>query len=305
MDDDLLARLLVSSDSNEEVTASHDLSQLSTYRVGGTAKFFTRISNTTSLEKISKFISESGIKVLIVGNGSNLLISDSGFDGLVIQLGEDFENISVADQVVTAGGAVSLPILARHTVKNGLSGLEWAVGVPGSVGGAVRMNAGGHGASISGSLLSANVFDLQASKYKELDVEDLKMEYRSTTISNHEIVVEAKFSLDVGKVEKGDERISEIVKWRRENQPGGQNAGSVFMNPLGDSAGRLIDAAGLKGYAVGSAMVSEKHANFIQVKPNGSAEDVYKLMKVIHSRVLEETGISLETETVMVGFDRQ
>ena len=303
MDEDLLARLLSVSDFDEEVTASYDLSQLSTYRVGGTASFFTRISNTTSLEKISKFISENGIKVLIVGNGSNLLISDSGFDGLVIQLGEDFENISVADHLVTAGGAVSLPILARHTVKNGLSGLEWAVGVPGSVGGAVRMNAGGHGASISDSLLTANVFDLQASKYKELDVEDLKMEYRSTTISNHEIVVEAKFSLDVGKVEKGNERVSEIVKWRRENQPGGQNAGSVFMNPLGDSAGRLIDAAGLKGYEIGSAMVSEKHANFIQVKPNGSAEDVYRLMKVIHSRVLEETGISLETETVMVGFD--
>ena len=303
MNDDLLARLLVSFDLSKEVTASYDLSQLSTYRVGGTAKFFTRISNLTSVEKISKFISKSGIKVLIVGNGSNLLISDSGFDGLVIQLGEDFENISVADQVVTAGGAVSLPVLARYTVKNGLSGLEWAVGVPGSVGGAVRMNAGGHGASMSDSLLLVNVFDLQTNKYKELDVEELKMEYRSTVISNYEIVIEAKFSLDTGKVEKGKEKISEIVKWRRENQPGGQNAGSVFMNPLGDSAGRLIDAAGLKGHEIGSAMVSEKHANFIQVKPNGSAEDVYELMKVVHSRVLEETGVSLETETVMVGFD--
>lgn len=303
MDDNLLARLLVSFDLSKEVTASYDLSQLSTYRVGGTAKFFTRISNLTSVEKISKFISKSGIKVLIVGNGSNLLISDSGFDGLVIQLGEDFENISVADQVVTAGGAVSLPVLARYTVKNGLSGLEWAVGVPGSVGGAVRMNAGGHGASMSDSLLLVNVFDLQTNKYKELDVEELKMEYRSTVISNYEIVIEAKFSLDTGKVEKGKEKISEIVKWRRENQPGGQNAGSVFMNPLGDSAGRLIDAAGLKGHEIGSAMVSEKHANFIQVKPNGSAEDVYELMKVVHSRVLEETGVSLETETVMVGFD--
>ena len=303
MNDDLLARLLVSFDLSNEVTASYDLSQLSTYRVGGTAKFFTRISNSTSVEKISKFISKSGIKVLIVGNGSNLLISDSGFDGLVVQLGEDFENISVADQVVTAGGAVSLPVLARHTVKNGLSGLEWAVGVPGSVGGAVRMNAGGHGASMSDSLLLVNVFDLQTNKYKELDVEELKMEYRSTVISNYEIVIEAKFSLDTGKVEKGKEKISEIVKWRRENQPGGQKAGSVFMNPLGDSAGRLIDAAGLKGHEIGSAMVSEKHANFIQVKPNGSAEDVYELMKVVHSRVLEETGVSLETETVMVGFD--
>jgi len=303
MNDDLVTKLLASSDLNKEITASYDSSQLSTYRVGGIAKFFTRISKLTSLEKISEFITESGIKVLTVGNGSNLLISDSGFDGLVIQLGEDFENISVENQEVTVGGAVSLPILARHTVKNGLSGLEWAVGVPGTVGGAVRMNAGGHGASISDSLLSATIFDLKTKKYKNLNVQELKMRYRSTVISNHEIVVESKFSLDVGNVEKGDERISEIVKWRRENQPGGQNAGSVFMNPLGDSAGRLIDAAGLKGYEIGSAMVSEKHANFIQVKPNGSAADVYKLMKVIHSRVLKETGVSLETETVMVGFD--
>jgi UDP-N-acetylmuramate dehydrogenase len=279
------------------------MGQLSTYRVGGRAKFFTRVSNLTSLESISELITESDMKVLIVGNGSNLLISDSGFDGLVIQLGENFENISVVNQEVTAGGAASLPVLARYTVKNGLSGLEWAVGVPGTVGGAVRMNAGGHGASISDSLLSATIFDLQTKKYKNLNVEELKMEYRSTVISNYEIVVDSSFSLDIGNTEKGDERISEIVRWRRENQPGGQNAGSVFMNPLGDSAGRLIDATGLKGYEIGSAMVSEKHANFIQVKPNGSADDVYRLMKVVHARVLEETGVSLETETVMVGFD--
>jgi len=304
MNEDSLARLLVSSNLDKEVNVLHDLSQLSTYRVGGSAKLFTCISKSSDLEKISEFIAESGVKVLIVGNGSNLLISDSGFDGLVIQLGQDFQNISTVGQTVTAGGSVSLPILARHTVKNGLSGLEWAVGVPGTVGGAVRMNAGGHGASISDSLISANIFDLQAGIYKKRHVEDLKMEYRSTNISNYEIVVEAEFSLSAGEVEIGNERISEIVKWRRENQPGGQNAGSVFMNPLGDSAGRLIDAAGLKGYEVGSAMVSEKHANFIQVKPNGSADDVYKLMKMVHSRVLEESGVFLETETVMVGFDQ-
>jgi len=303
MDNDLIAEFLASSDLHEEITASYDMGQLSTYRVGGTAKFFTRVSNLTSLESISELINESDMKVLIVGNGSNLLISDSGFDGLVIQLGEDFEHISVVNQEVTAGGAVSLPVLARHTVKSGLSGLEWAVGVPGTVGGAVRMNAGGHGASISDSLLSASIFDLQTKKYKNLNVEELKMEYRSTIISSYEIVVDSRFSLKVGNVEKGDEKISEIVRWRRENQPGGQNAGSVFMNPLGDSAGRLIDATGLKGYEIGSAMVSEKHANFIQVKPNGSANDVYRLMKVVHARVLEETGVSLETETIMVGFD--
>ena len=303
MDDDLVAKFLASSNLNKEVAGSYDLGQLSTYRVGGKAKFFTRVSNLASLEGISELITESEMKVLIVGNGSNLLISDSGFDGLVIQLGENFENISVVNQEVTAGGAASLPVLARHTVKNGLSGLEWAVGVPGTVGGAVRMNAGGHGASISDSLLSATIFDLWTKKYKNLNVEELKMEYRSTAISNYEIVVDSSFSLDIGNTEKGDERISEIVRWRRENQPGGQNAGSVFMNPLGDSAGRLIDATGLKGYEIGSAMVSEKHANFIQVKPNGSADDVYRLMKVVHARVLEETGVSLETETVMVGFD--
>ena len=303
MNEDSLVGLLASSNLDKEISVFYDLSQLSTYRVGGSAKLFTCISKSSDLEKVSEFIIESGVKVLIVGNGSNLLISDSGFDGLVIQLGQDFQNISTVGQTVTAGGSVSLPILARHTVKNGLSGLEWAVGVPGTVGGAVRMNAGGHGASISDSLISANIFDLQAGSYKKLHVEDLKMEYRSTNISNYEIVVEAEFSLSAGEVEIGNERISEIVKWRRENQPGGQNTGSVFMNPLGDSAGRLIDAAGLKGYEVGSAMVSEKHANFIQVKPNGSADDVYKLMKIVHSRVLENSGVFLETETIMVGFD--
>lgn len=303
MNEELFLNSLRSSNLSEGVLVSYDLSQFSTYRVGGLAAFFAHIPKLDDLRKISEVISASDIEVLTIGNGSNLLVSDSGFDGLVIQLGEDFSHVSFVDDVVTAGGAVSLPVLARNTVKAGLSGLEWAVGVPGSVGGAVRMNAGGHGASISDSLLSAKIFNLRSNELELLSAEDLEMQYRSTAVSKDQVVIEASFLLDVGAVEKGEEIMSEIVRWRRENQPGGQNAGSVFMNPLGDSAGRLIDISGLKGYEIGTAKVSEKHANFIQVKPNGSAEDVYRLMKEIHAQVLEKTGISLKTETVMIGFD--
>ncbi len=303
MTKELFSNFSKGSNLSEEILTSYDLGQLSTYRVGGLAAFFARIPKLSDLKKITEAISKSGIEVLIIGKGSNLLVSDSGFDGLVIQLTDDFEHVSIEDQIATAGGAVSLPVLARSSVKAGLSGLEWAVGVPGSVGGAVRMNAGGHGASISDSLMSVKIFNLRTNKQETISVEELEMQYRSTSVSEEQVVTEANFLLDVGTVEEGEEIISEIVRWRRENQPGGQNAGSVFMNPLGDSAGRLIDISGLKGYEIGSAKVSEKHANFIQVKPNGSAEDIYKLMKEIHTKVLEKTGISLKTETVMIGFD--
>ena len=303
MSKELFLNFSKSLNLSEKIATSYDLSQLSTYRVGGSAAFFARIPKLNDLRKITEAISKSGIEVLTIGNGSNLLVSDSGFDGLVLQLGDDFEYVSVDDQVVTAGGAVSLPVLARNSVKAGLSGLEWAVGVPGSVGGAVRMNAGGHGASVSDSLLSVKIFNLRTNNQETLSVGELEMQYRSTIVSGDQVVIEASFLLDIGTIEIGEEEISEIVRWRRENQPGGQNAGSVFMNPQGDSAGRLIDVSGLKGYEIGSAKVSEKHANFIQVKPDGSAEDIYKLMKEIHDKVLEKTGISLKTETVMIGFD--
>ena len=237
-----------------------------------------------------------------MGRGSNLLVSDAGFWGLVVQLGQGFEKVRTEGNRVMAGAAVSLPVLARRTVAESLTGFEWAVGVPGSLGGAVRMNAGGHGSDMASSLVSVDTVELTTGEGRHRTLADLSLGYRSSSIDKSEVVVEATIALTVGDTASGEERLAEIVRWRRENQPGGQNAGSVFTNPVGDSAGRLIDEAGLKGWRFGSASVSERHANFIQVDEGGSADDVVTLMDAVARRVDEVHGIRLEPETVIVGF---
>ena len=159
---------------------------------------------------------------------------------------------------------MALPVLARRVADAGWSGLAWAVGVPGSVGGAVRMNAGGHGSDMASCLVRYTWVDLFADGGGTDDVARLAYGYRSSSVTTSQLVVEAELAVTPGSVEAEQDAVSAIVQWRREHQPGGSNAGSVFTNPEGDSAGRLIEAAGLKGYRIGTAHVSEKHANFIQ-----------------------------------------
>lgn len=275
---------------------------MTTYRVGGPAALFVEISGEESLEQVCKAVSESGVAVLVVGKGSNLLVADAGFDGLAVRLGESFADISLSGELAVAGGSLAYPVLARRTAAAGLSGMEWAVGIPGSVGGAVRMNAGGHGAETKDRLVSARVVDLNAGYGPaEVPLEGLDFSYRHSAIGPSQLVLAASFRLVPGDAEKGAERISEIVRWRRENQPGGQNAGSVFTNPPGDSAGRLIDSVGLKGFRIGSAAVSEKHANFIQADPSGSADDVSRLIDAVRQAVLERAGVELAVEVRRIG----
>ena len=233
----------------------------------------------------------------------HLLVADRGFAGLAVQLGTGFESVDVSGTTVTAGGATSLPVLARRTVAGGLAGFEWAVGVPGSIGGAVRMNAGGHGSDMSSVLVTATTLDLATGVVRVRPADGLALGYRSSDIGASEVVTSAKLRLTVGERVVGEERLAGIVRWRRENQPGGQNSGSVFTNPAGDSAGRLIDSAGLRGRRLGSAVVSERHANFIQADEGGSADDVRSLMDEVVRRVAEVHGVRLVPETVMVGFE--
>ncbi|MEC9449968.1 MAG: UDP-N-acetylmuramate dehydrogenase [Actinomycetota bacterium] len=286
----------------EGILTDHPIGPMTTYRAGGSAARFVRPVDRSELEAVAAGVASAGIPVLVVGRGSNLLVADAGFWGLVVQLGQGFEKVRTEGNRVMAGAAVSLPVLARRTVAESLTGFEWAVGVPGSLGGAVRMNAGGHGSDMASSLVSADTVDLTTGEGRHRTLADLSLGYRSSSIDKSEVVVEATIALTVGNTASGEERLAEIVRWRRENQPGGQNAGSVFTNPVGDSAGRLIDEAGLKGWRFGSASVSERHANFIQVDEGGSADDVVILMDVVARRVDEVHGIRLEPETVIVGF---
>ena len=284
------------------ILADHPIGSMTTYRAGGRAARFVRPVDRSELEAVAAGVASAGIPVLVVGRGSNLLVADGGFGGLAVQLGQAFEKVRAEGTTVVAGAGVSLPVLARRTVAESLTGFEWAVGVPGSLGGAVRMNAGGHGSDMASTLVSADTVDLATGEGRRRTLADLSLGYRSSSIDQSEVVVEATITLAVGDTVSGEERLAEVVRWRRENQPGGQNAGSVFTNPVGDSAGRLIDEAGLKGWRFGSASVSERHANFIQVDEGGSADDVVALMDVVVRRVDEVHGIRLEPETVIVGF---
>lgn len=283
-----------------------DIGGMTTYRVGGRADLFLEVASEDDLLLAREAVSATGIPVLVVGRGSNLLVADAGFRGLAISLGEAFAAIEVRDGCrVRAGAAVQLPVLARRTAALGLTGLEWAVGVPGSVGGAIRMNAGGHGADTAASLRRYRFVDLTgADPDGEADVQRLAFGYRSSTVAPHHVVVWGEFALELGDQAASQATITDIVRWRRDHQPGGQNAGSVFTNPPGDSAGRLIEAAGLKGLEWGTAQVSTKHANFIQARDGGSADDVWALMHEVQQRVHDQLGVLLHTEVRLIGFDQ-
>ncbi len=285
-----------------------DLAPFCTYRVGGLAAVVVEAESEADLEAVSDLAVEENCPILVVGKGSNLLVSDAGFDGVVVRLGESYEFIdfdlgSGSSQLVVCGAAALLPVAARRTAAAGLSGFEWAVGVPGSIGGAVRMNAGGHGSDMAASVVSASIFDIAQGRSQEWAADELGFGYRTSLVGPGHVVLSCRLELHTGDAERSAAEISEIVRWRRANQPGGQNAGSVFANPEGDSAGRLIDSLGLKGFSIGTASVSEKHANFIQAEPNGSADDVFQLIVELRRRVHEAYEIQLKPENVLVGFD--
>ncbi|MEI6855099.1 MAG: UDP-N-acetylmuramate dehydrogenase [Acidimicrobiaceae bacterium] len=275
-----------------------------TYRVGGTVRALLTLSSMQDLSELGSEITTVGMPIFMLGNGSNLLVADGEHEVLGIVLQGDFESYTVtqdADGVlVTAGAGIDLPVLARRLSAEGIVGFEWAVGVPGTIGGACVMNAGGHGSDMSANVESVTTWS--AGTLQQWSLNDLVFGYRSSALGSSDIVLSASLRLTKGDVEESKKKLSEIVTWRRENQPGGQNAGSVFANPENDHAGRLIEAAGLKGVRKGSAVVSQKHANFIIVDSDGSANDVYELMKFIQERVVESSGVLLHSEHHFLGL---
>jgi UDP-N-acetylmuramate dehydrogenase len=280
------------------------LGPLTTYRVGGPAAIFVSPKSLAELQQVAAAIARYDLPVLVVGRGSNLLVADAGFDGIAVSLGEWADTIEVAGTDVISGSAVALPVLARRTAAAGLSGFEWAVGVPGSVGGAVRMNAGGHGSDIAACIVHADVFDLHTQVCERRSAESLGLRFRGSNLVDHEIVLFVQLALSEGDVEQSEREIADIVRWRRENQPGGQNAGSVFVNPIPGqlSAGELIDRVGLRGFRIGGAFVSDKHANFVQAGDGATAADVKAVMDEVRDRVARGTGFELRSEVRLVGF---
>ena len=280
------------------------LGPMTTYRSGGPASLFADVADVDGLTELIASGVTHEREILILGRGSNLVVSDSGFEGLAIHLGEGFSRIHVRGTTVTAGSSVPLPRLARASVDGGLTGLEFFVGIPGSVGGAVRQNAGCFGTETRDRLIEAEIINLHSGLRRREGPGELGMSYRHSNVATDDLVTEAVFGAEVGNPDEGRAELRRITRWRRDNQPGGTlNAGSVFKNPDHISAGELIDSLGLKGMRVGDVKVSEKHANFFVAGNAASSEDVYRLMLQVKDRVLELSGTKLEPEIQFIGFE--
>jgi UDP-N-acetylmuramate dehydrogenase len=288
----------------------HPLAPMTTYGVGGSAALFVELQDADDVGALRAALKGHRVPVFVIGRGSNVLVSDAGFDGVALRLGSGFSSVRLPTSpragsepfVVRAGAAAPLPTVARQVADGGWSGLAWAVGVPGSVGGAVRMNAGGHGSDMAACLHRYTWVDLLGEGGGTDDVAHLRYGYRSSSVGPSDLVLEAQLVVTPGEAESEQAEVKSIVRWRRAHQPGGSNAGSVFTNPPGDSAGRLIEEAGLKGSRIGTAHVSEKHANFIQADKDGQAGDVRALMEHVREVVLDRYGVALSPEVRLLGF---
>ena len=287
--DELVAQGLVERDRS--------LAGLTTYKFGGPAAWFAEVEN---FEHLAKLVGR--VPTVVLGRGSNVVISDRGYRGLVLRLSGEFNEINFDGETVQAGGAVALPRLARACANADRGGLEWYVGIPGSVGGAVVMNAGGHGSDTAEWLIDATVFDTFTGQIAARDPEQLDLSYRHSSLTGDHIVLRARFRTIVRPKSESETLMREITAWRKEHQPGGTfNAGSVFKNPPGDAAGRIIDSLGLKGFQVGGVAVSERHANFFVAEDDATAQDVYDLVLAIQRIVKERTGMLLVPEIRFIG----
>ena len=298
--------LLVSS-ARGRVARDERLASMTTYKLGGPAGVLFEPHDVDDLELLvevlTKIDASGDVPVFALGRGSNVVISDHGWRGVVVRMSDSWSRIDErGDDSCVAGAATSLPVVANWAARRGLSGVEFGVAIPGSVGGAVRMNAGAHGGEMSDHLTSVRLFDLRASDVVEVTAAGLGLSYRHSNLADHQIVLEAELRLqsdDAGAIKA---RMDEYRRHRAATQPGAhQNAGSTFRNPPGDSAGRLVEAAGLKGFRVGTAHVSELHANFFIAPEGASAQDVFDLVEEVGARVAEVAGVALEPEVRFLG----
>jgi UDP-N-acetylmuramate dehydrogenase len=290
------------------VEAERPLAGLTTYRLGGPARLYVEPADPADIDALGDTLRDApGVPLLVLGRGSNVVVSDGGWPGIALRLGPAFawiEPLEVADAPggLRAGAGTPLPTLANWAARRGLSGLEFLVAIPGSVGGAVRMNAGAHGGAVADTLCGARVADLARAAIAARAAGDLDLGYRRSNLASHDVVLDATFALRADDGSAIRARMDEYRRHRAATQPGAlQNAGSVFRNPPGDAAGRLVEAAGLKGWRVGGACVADLHANFFIADPGAAAQDVFDLVEGVAERVRSLFGVELEPEIRFAG----
>lgn len=285
-----------------DVLTDEKMDKHTTFRVGGPAKYLAAPTLAVQVQKLIELCRNSGTPYYVVGNGSNLLVSDSGFEGMIILIGQGMSEITVNGCAVTAQAGALLPKLAVTAAEAGLCGLEFAAGIPGSVGGACVMNAGAYGGELKDVLTRVRALTPD-NELRDFKPEELELGYRqSIFINGGYVVLEAGFGLAPRNPEDINARIAELAAKRREKQPlEYPSAGSTFKRPEGFFAGRLIEEAGLKGRGVGGACVSEKHAGFVINKGGAAAQDIYDTIRLVIDEVRKKHGIILEPEVRIIG----
>jgi len=301
----IVAERILRGTAGTRVRTGYPIAPMTSFRLGGPAALYLEAESDADLSGAAEAVDRSGIAWTVIGKGSNLLVSDAGFPGLVLRLGKPFRWAAREGSTLRAGGAMPLPALAGIALAHGLAGLEFAVAIPATLGGAVRMNAGAHRGSMDGVLETLDLFSMANGGSRRLPAGDAGFAYRRSALPGGSIVLGAVLALAPGVPAEIRAAMDEARAWRRQTQPVGEpNCGSVFKNPPGDHAARLVESAGGKELSFGGARVSSKHANFIVATPGATASDVLQLIGKIQERVEERFGVRLEREVQLVGdFD--
>ena len=302
MDYSLIREKLKTKLAEKNIEADHPMAKETTFRCGGKAALFVVADSLDELRFTLSVIKAFGAKWMMLGNGSNVLFTDKGYDGIVLKLGKEFSEVVIEGERITAGASVLLSYLSKLAAANSLTGLEFASGIPGSLGGGIFMNAGAYGGTMKDCLVSVTAVSPEGDIYK-YDADELDLDYRhSRFMASGEVIVLAELKLKGGNQEEIYALMDELTKKRKEKQPlSYPSAGSFFKRPEGYFAGALIEQSGLKGFSVGGAEVSSLHAGFIINKGDASASDVLELCKCVQDRVYEKFGVRLEPEVRIVG----
>lgn len=289
----------------ENICLQESMASHTTFRIGGLADCFVQLENTEQLIKVQKYLSQVGVPFFILGNGSNLLVSDAGFRGVILQIGPKMNRVTVEGNVIVAQAGASMAQIARTAMEHELTGMEFASGIPGTIGGGVVMNAGAYGGELSQIVTQVNVVNNEG-EIMELDNETMEFGYRTSTIRNNPFTVtEVILRLEKGDRRQIRERMEELAAKRREKQPlEYPSAGSTFKRPAEHYAGQLIMEAGLRGFQCGGAKVSDKHCGFVINTGNATAEDVRKLIREVQARVKDQFNVDLETEVLFLGWEK-
>lgn len=292
----------------ENIHLQEPMAGCTTFRVGGPADCLVEIRSKEELQKICKYLSVVNLPCFVIGNGSNLLVGDGGYRGIVLRIGQGMNQVRVVGTRLVAQAGASMAQIARIAMEHGLTGLEFASGIPGTIGGGVVMNAGAYGGEMSQVVCNVEVLSRDGD-FWNLDNATMEFAYRHSSIMGHDyIVTEVSFELTPGDPDKIKATMDDLNARRREKQPlEYPSAGSTFKRPEGHFAGALIMNAGLRGYRVGGAMVSEKHCGFVvNVEPGKTrAADIVKVMNYAQAQVKEQFGVDLEPEVILLGeFDK-